>query len=229
MIFTRGSMGTHLFELAYAIGKYSKKPNSLILNFHSIRDCLPHAKKTNIYKLISNFRLNTYDVPSRRKQGCFNQNDFPEAIENFFQLSDGGFTSSFSYYSNINELGHLRVPDTQHNGLDRDSVKIDHNLKKIQQKFNEHKVTDIVSNNPKFSTGRYGVSAHDDFKAMVSATKIVGTYSLFSLSTLLFKTSMTERKKIILILGKDLNKHIKNDFDQILRTRLNKHVSAVRI
>jgi hypothetical protein len=222
MIFTRGSIGTHLFELAYAIGKHSIKTNSSILNFHSIRDCESHAKKTNVSKLIANFRISTLDVPSRRKQGCFTKENFPECMESFFQITDGGFEGLFSQYPNIEEIGHIRMPDILHS--DRDSLKIVENLEKIQQKYKEQNVKAVISNDPKLKSIDVGGTAQDDFKLMVNASKIVGTYSLFSLATLLFKVKSQKEKKLILMMGDETNKHVKNDLQQILKTRLSKQI-----
>lgn len=223
MIFTRGSLGTHLFELAYAIGKYNIKQKSLILNLHSTRACEAHAKKTNASKLVSNYRVCTVDVFSKRKQGCFSKDDFVRSLENFYQITGGGFDASFCPDSDIDAIGHIRTPDIAH--MNRDSLQIHHNLEKIQQRFNDHHVSRVLSNDPKLRTEHRGENVLDDYKLLATSNKILGTFSMFSISSLLFKEKFDKKRQVIIFVGSVLEDKINDDLRKILNTRLGSQVS----
>lgn len=217
---TRGSLGTVLFDLAYYIGKNNISECSTIYNIHSISGSTSHAKKTKANLVVSNYKIRTIDVPGRRKQACFNQPDFGSCLQNFFKLTEGGFSHNFST-SETNCVGHMRFPDHELGGLSRDSLDIARNEKMVLKYMYERGAEIIVSNSNTVQN-KEQTRVLDDLTTLLSAKIIICGFSMFPLSTLLFKGY----SKVNLLIGSKVTHSVHEDIKAIqsvsnLNERLN--------
>lgn len=202
-------MGTVLFDLAYYIGKNNIAEGSTIYNIHSISGSIFHAKKNLANLVISNYKIRTFVVPGRRKQACFKQPDFGSCIQNFFKLTEGGFSHNFSV-SEMNCIGHMRFPDHELGGLSRDSLDFARNEKKFL-KYLYERGAEIVVSNSNARESKQQTRVLDDFKTLLSAKIIICGFSMFPLSTLLFKGNA----KLNLLAGNKLTYSVREDIRAI--------------
>lgn len=206
---TRGSFGTVLFDLAYYIGKNNISEYSTIYNIHSISGSTSHAKKTKASLVVSNYRIRTFDVPGRRKQACFKQPDFGSCMQNFFKLTEGGFSHNFNT-SETNYIGHMRFPDHELGGLSRDSLDFARNKKMVLKYMYERGAKIVVSNLDTIESKKQ-TRVLDDFTTLLSAKIIICGFSMFPLSTLLFKGN----SKVKLLTGNKVSHSVRQDIRAI--------------
>lgn len=209
--FTRGSLGTVLFDLAYFIGKNNISESNRIYNLHGAAGSVSHAKVNNAKLIVSNYSIKTINYPGRLKQACFRRPDFFSCIQNFFSVTNGGFESIFPR-SDGACVGHVRFPDVQLDGLSRDSVDLARNESKFL-KFLEERGAETIVSNRAHTICDPTVQLLNDFEKLVSAQKVVCGFSMLPLSALLFKGGP---EIIQVLVGKKIHHIVRKDIEALL-------------